>query len=94
MSHPQKAMFPKTNWMSVGMATLAWGINSSQNIRPKKTAKHFFLFGKYSNFATAKRQKNEIKEVLAKMGIHLGMETPGWPPENIEELIRRCDEPF
>ena len=37
---------------------------------------------------------NEIKEVLAKMGIHLGMDTPGWPPENIEELIRRCDEHF
>ena len=37
---------------------------------------------------------NEIKEVLAKMGIHLGMETPGWPPENIEELIKRCDEHF
>ena len=37
---------------------------------------------------------NEIKEVLAKMGIHLGMETPGWPPENIEELIKKCDEHF
>ena len=37
---------------------------------------------------------NEIKEVLAKMGIHLGMETPGWPPENIEELIKRVDEHF
>ena len=37
---------------------------------------------------------NEIKEVLAKMGIHLGMETPGWPPENIEELIKKCDDHF
>ena len=41
-----------------------------------------------------RKSLNEIKEVLAKMGIHLGMDTPGWPPENIEELIRRCDEPF
>ncbi len=41
-----------------------------------------------------RKSLNEIKEVLAKMGIHLGMETPGWPPENIEELIRKCDDHF
>lgn len=41
-----------------------------------------------------RKSLNEIKEVLAKMGIHLGMDTPGWPPENIEELIRRSDEHF
>jgi hypothetical protein len=22
------------------------------------------------------------------MGLHLGMELPGWPPENVEELSR------
>ena len=41
-----------------------------------------------------RKSLNEIKEVLAKMGIHLGMETPGWPPENIEELIKRVDDHF
>ena len=41
-----------------------------------------------------RKSLNEIKEVLAKMGIHLGMDTPGWPPENIEELIRKCDDHF
>ncbi|MCQ2735003.1 MAG: DNA-directed RNA polymerase subunit alpha [Alphaproteobacteria bacterium] len=41
-----------------------------------------------------RKSLNEIKEVLAKMGIHLGMETPGWPPENIEELLKRSDEHF
>ena len=41
-----------------------------------------------------RKSLNEIKEVLTKMGIHLGMEVPGWPPENIEELIRRSDEHF
>ncbi len=41
-----------------------------------------------------RKSLNEIKEVLAKMGIHLGMEVPGWRPDNIEELIRRCDEHF
>jgi DNA-directed RNA polymerase subunit alpha len=28
------------------------------------------------------------------MGLHLGMEIPNWPPENIEELAKRLDEPF
>jgi DNA-directed RNA polymerase subunit alpha len=41
-----------------------------------------------------RKSLNEIKEVLAKMGIHLGMDTPGWPPENIEDLIRKCDDHF
>ena len=41
-----------------------------------------------------RKSLNEIKEVLAKMGIHLGMDTPGWPPENIEDLIRRVDDHF
>ena len=41
-----------------------------------------------------RKSLNEIKEVLTKLGIHLGMETPGWPPENIEELIRKCDDHF
>lgn len=41
-----------------------------------------------------RKSLNEIKEVLAKMGIHLGMEVQGWPPENIEDLIRRLDEHF
>ena len=41
-----------------------------------------------------RKSLNEIKEVLTKMGIHLGMETPGWPPENIEELIKRTSDQF
>ena len=36
----------------------------------------------------------EIKEVLTQMGLHLGMEIPTWPPENIEELAKRLEEPF
>ena len=39
-----------------------------------------------------RKSLNEIKEVLAKMGIHLGIDTPGWPADNIEELIRRSEE--
>ncbi|MEK1924182.1 MAG: DNA-directed RNA polymerase subunit alpha, partial [Rhizobium giardinii] len=33
-----------------------------------------------------RKSLNEIKEVLASMGLHLGMEVPSWPPENIEDL--------
>ena len=31
-----------------------------------------------------RKSLNEIKEALAQMGLHLGMEIPNWPPENIE----------
>ncbi len=41
-----------------------------------------------------RKSLNEIKEVLAQMGLELGMEIVNWPPENIEELARRLDEPF
>ncbi len=41
-----------------------------------------------------RKSLNEIKEVLAQMGLHLGMEIPNWPPDNIEELARRLEEPY
>ena len=41
-----------------------------------------------------RKSLNEIKEVLSQMGLHLGMEVSGWPPENIEELARKVEEPF
>jgi DNA-directed RNA polymerase subunit alpha len=41
-----------------------------------------------------RKSLNEIKEVLAQMGLGLGMEVAGWPPENIEELARKIEEPF
>jgi DNA-directed RNA polymerase subunit alpha len=41
-----------------------------------------------------RKSLNEIKEVLAQMGLHLGMQIPGWPPENIEDLAKRLDEPY
>ena len=39
-----------------------------------------------------RKSRNEIKEVLAQMGLHLGMEVPGWPPENIEDLAKRYED--
>ncbi|MGE0718687.1 MAG: DNA-directed RNA polymerase subunit alpha [Alphaproteobacteria bacterium] len=41
-----------------------------------------------------RKSLNEIKEVLAQMGLHLGMEVAGWPPENIEDLAKRLEEPY
>ena len=41
-----------------------------------------------------RKSLNEIKEILAQMGLHLGMEAPNWPPENIEELAKKMEEPF
>jgi len=41
-----------------------------------------------------RKSLNEIKEVLSQMGLHLGMEIPNWPPENIEELSKRLEEPY
>ena len=41
-----------------------------------------------------RKSLNEIKEVLASMGLSLGMTVPGWPPENVEDLAKRLEEPF
>lgn len=41
-----------------------------------------------------RKSLNEIKEVLTTMGLSLGMAVPGWPPENIEDMAKRLDEPF
>jgi DNA-directed RNA polymerase subunit alpha len=41
-----------------------------------------------------RKSLNEIKEVLASMGLHLGMEVPNWPPENIEDLAKRFEDQY
>ncbi len=41
-----------------------------------------------------RKSLNEIKEVLASMGLHLGMDVPNWPPENIEELAKRYEDQY
>jgi DNA-directed RNA polymerase subunit alpha len=39
-----------------------------------------------------RKSLNEIKEVLAGMGLHLGMEVAQWPPENIEDLAKKYED--
>jgi DNA-directed RNA polymerase subunit alpha len=41
-----------------------------------------------------RKSLNEIREVLKIMGLELGMIIESWPPENIEELVKRIEEPF
>jgi len=41
-----------------------------------------------------RKSLNEIKEVLQQMGLGLGMQIIDWPPENIEDLARKLEEPF
>ncbi len=41
-----------------------------------------------------RKSLNEIKEVLKIMSLELGMDVEGWPPENIEELAKKHEEPY
>lgn len=41
-----------------------------------------------------RKSLNEIKAVLQEMGLSLGMDVPNWPPENIEELAKKYDDPY
>ena len=36
----------------------------------------------------------EIREVLESMGLKFGMKIKGWPPDNINELIRKFEDTF
>jgi DNA-directed RNA polymerase subunit alpha len=41
-----------------------------------------------------RKSLNEIKEVLGNMGLKFGMQITGWPPENIEEMAKKFEDPF
>ena len=41
-----------------------------------------------------RKSLNEIKEVLNQMGLSLGMEITDWPPDNIEDITRKFDDPY
>ena len=41
-----------------------------------------------------RKSLNEIKEVLTHMELNLGMSVPDWPPENIDELAKKYEDPF
>ena len=39
-----------------------------------------------------RKSLNEIKEVLSSIGLHLGMDVPNWPPENIDDLAKKYED--
>ncbi|MDA9163293.1 DNA-directed RNA polymerase subunit alpha [Rickettsiaceae bacterium] len=41
-----------------------------------------------------RKSLNEIKDVLSKFGLKFGMEVASWPPENIEELAKKFEDPY
>ena len=41
-----------------------------------------------------RKSLNEIKQVLASLGLSLGMDVPNWPPDNIEELAKKFEDHF
>jgi DNA-directed RNA polymerase subunit alpha len=41
-----------------------------------------------------RKSLNEIKELLAGMGLSFGASIDGWPPENIDELARKFDDQY
>ncbi|MBQ8660238.1 MAG: DNA-directed RNA polymerase subunit alpha [Alphaproteobacteria bacterium] len=41
-----------------------------------------------------RKSLNEIKEQLGLMGLYLGMDVQDWPPENIEELSKKFENPY
>lgn len=47
---------------------------------------------KTQNFG--RKSLNEIKDILVKFGLKFGMDIPGWPPVNIQELSKRYEDPY
>jgi DNA-directed RNA polymerase subunit alpha len=41
-----------------------------------------------------RKSLNEIKELLAGMGLSFGATIPGWPPENIDDLAKKLDDQY
>ena len=41
-----------------------------------------------------RKSLNEIKEVLQQMDLNLGISVQDWPPENIEEIAKKFEDPF
>lgn len=41
-----------------------------------------------------RKSLNEIKDILNSFGLKFGMEVEGWPPEDLEELSKKYEEPY
>ena len=81
------------------------GSSIARTVLKKNKSIKIFAFDKSPNLkirinkSKLKRVKvfkslNEIKEVLTQMGLHLGMEVVDWPPDDIEDMAKKLEEPF
>jgi len=41
-----------------------------------------------------RKSLNEIKEILSSFGLKFGMDVAGWPPENLEVLSKKYEDPY
>ena len=41
-----------------------------------------------------RKSLNEIKEILSSFGLKFGMDIDGWPPENLEILAKKYEDPY
>lgn len=41
-----------------------------------------------------RKSLNEIRDVLSQLGLGFGMTVVGWPPEDIDELAKKVEEPY
>jgi len=41
-----------------------------------------------------RKSLNEIRDILSNMNLSFGMHVPAWPPENIEELAKKYENPY
>ena len=41
-----------------------------------------------------RKSLNEIRDLLSNLGLRFGMEVSEWPPENVEELAKKYEEPY
>ncbi|MES2215013.1 MAG: DNA-directed RNA polymerase subunit alpha [Pseudomonadota bacterium] len=41
-----------------------------------------------------RKSLNEIKDILSGFGLKFGMEIEGWPPENLEGLAKKYEDPY
>lgn len=41
-----------------------------------------------------RKSLNEIREILGKMGLFLGMKVEGWPPKDVEELSKKYEDKY
>ncbi len=41
-----------------------------------------------------RKSLNEIKEILSSFNLRFGMDVEGWPPENLETLAKKYEDPY